>query len=137
MVVDGVDTNVELFARLLERPELATYTIDTGWLERIADKVAVDRPTVVAASSHGSVVAPLLGTVVSIGASPGQAVAAGDELVVLEAMKMEHVVTAPSAGSITSVDIEVGWLLDLPVFSGVDVVIMVAAQRHARFERFQ
>ena len=108
VVVDGVDTNVELFARLLERPELATYTIDTGWLERIADKVAVDRPTVVAASSHGSVVAPLLGTVVSIGASPGQAVAAGDELVVLEAMKMEHVVTAPSAGSITSVDIEVG-----------------------------
>ena len=46
------------------------------------------------------VVAPMPGAVVSIYPEPGEAVEAGDPIVTLEAMKMEHVVTAPIAGRV-------------------------------------
>lgn len=48
-----------------------------------------------AADSAGAVVSPMPGKVVSVSAEAGQAVQAGDTLVVLEAMKMEHNVKAP------------------------------------------
>src|SRR5206468_221046 len=42
--------------------------------------------------------APMQGTVVAIDVSPGDAVPAGAQLLVMEAMKMEHVVAAPVGG---------------------------------------
>jgi acetyl/propionyl-CoA carboxylase alpha subunit/acetyl-CoA carboxylase carboxyltransferase component len=52
--------------------------------------------------------APLQGTVVSVDAAPGQVVAAGAPLVVLEAMKMEHVLEAPHAARVRRVDVAPG-----------------------------
>jgi 3-methylcrotonyl-CoA carboxylase alpha subunit len=51
-------------------------------------------------SAHGraSLEAPMPGTVVKVLAEEGQAVAAHQPLIVLEAMKMEHVVAAPYTG---------------------------------------
>jgi biotin carboxyl carrier protein len=40
--------------------------------------------------------------------TPGQRVKAGETLVVIEAMKMEHVISAPSAGTVTSVLVATG-----------------------------
>jgi acetyl-CoA carboxylase carboxyltransferase component len=51
---------------------------------------------------------PLTGTVVSVEAGPGDAVAAGAVLVVLESMKMEHVVAADVAGVVRAVRAAVG-----------------------------
>ena len=48
------------------------------------------------------------GTVVSIDVGPGDVVRAGQQLVVLESMKMEHVVAAECAGVVTSVPVAVG-----------------------------
>ena len=42
--------------------------------------------------------APLLGTVVSLECTPGEAIAAGTPVVILEAMKMEHVIETPAGG---------------------------------------
>jgi 3-methylcrotonyl-CoA carboxylase alpha subunit len=50
-------------------------------------------------------------TVVAINVAPGQAVAAGDVLVVLEAMKMELAVAAPHDGTVTAVACRVGELV--------------------------
>jgi len=50
--------------------------------------------------SPGSLRAPMPGTVLSVTVEQGAAVSAGDTLVVLEAMKMEHPVIAPQAGII-------------------------------------
>jgi biotin carboxyl carrier protein len=55
--------------------------------------------------------APMPATVVSINVTPGQAVNAGDVLVVLEAMKMELAVTAPRDGTVRSVACRVGELV--------------------------
>ena len=48
------------------------------------------------------------GTIVKIVASEGQAVSAGDPIVVLEAMKMEQPVTAHKDGTVTDLSVEVG-----------------------------
>ena len=54
------------------------------------------------------VVAPMPGAVLHVHAAVGQAVEAGDPLVTLEAMKMEHVVTASRTGSVTELSVGVG-----------------------------
>ena len=46
----------------------------------------------------GPVLSPMPGTVTVVEVTEGQRVAAGDRLVVVEAMKMEHVLTAPVDG---------------------------------------
>jgi pyruvate carboxylase subunit B len=56
----------------------------------------------------GAVRAPMPGLVVRVVAVAGQAVAAGQGLVVLEAMKMENEIRAPVAGRVTSVRVAEG-----------------------------
>ena len=61
-----------------------------------------------AAASGDAVTAPMQGTVVKVAVEEGQAVAAGDLVVVLEAMKMENPVTAHKDGTITGLAVEAG-----------------------------
>ena len=51
---------------------------------------------------------PLAGKVVSIGVQVGQKVNEGDELMVLEAMKMNTHVYAPGAGTVTGILVQPG-----------------------------
>ncbi len=52
--------------------------------------------------------APLAGNVFKILVTPGQVIAAGDTVVVLEAMKMETDISAPFGGTVSSVDVAAG-----------------------------
>ena len=61
-----------------------------------------------AAASGDAVTAPMQGTVVKVAVEEGQQVAAGDLVVVLEAMKMENPVTAHKDGTITGLAVEAG-----------------------------
>jgi 3-methylcrotonyl-CoA carboxylase alpha subunit len=54
-------------------------------------------------TAHGGLTAPMNGSIVRVMITPGQSVEAGAQLVVLEAMKMEHSVRAASAGVIGAV----------------------------------
>ena len=56
----------------------------------------------------GSLLAPMPGAVIRLGAALGDAVAAGQPLVWLEAMKMEHTITAPVDGILTQLEVTVG-----------------------------
>jgi acetyl/propionyl-CoA carboxylase alpha subunit len=56
----------------------------------------------------GSLVAPLPGAVVKVHVAAGDLVAAGDTLLSIEAMKMEHEVRAPAAGRVREVDVAAG-----------------------------
>ena len=47
--------------------------------------------------------APMPGTILKVSVAQGQAVKAGDVLVLLEAMKMENEIKAPKAGTVTQV----------------------------------
>jgi acetyl-CoA/propionyl-CoA carboxylase biotin carboxyl carrier protein len=60
------------------------------------------------AASGDSLVTPMQGTIVKIAAAEGSAVAAGDTVVILEAMKMEQPLTAHKSGTVTGLAVEVG-----------------------------
>jgi acyl-CoA carboxylase subunit alpha len=60
----------------------------------------------------GSLVAPMPGSVIRVGVAAGDEVHAGQPLVVVEAMKMEHTIAAPHAGRVAEVRVEAGEQVD-------------------------
>lgn len=56
----------------------------------------------------GSLVAPMPGNVIRLGAAIGDTVTAGQPLIWLEAMKMEHTITAPVDGVLAELDVKTG-----------------------------
>jgi len=61
-----------------------------------------------AAGASVELVAPMPGAVVAVHATPGASVEAGDPIVTLEAMKMEHSVAAPFAGIVSEIRVRQG-----------------------------
>jgi propionyl-CoA carboxylase alpha chain len=60
------------------------------------------------AVASGSLLAPMPGTVVRVAVEQGQSVSAGDPVLVLEAMKMQHTVSAPYAGVVAEINVKAG-----------------------------
>ncbi|WP_407839075.1 biotin carboxylase N-terminal domain-containing protein [Streptomyces sp. DSM 116496] len=83
------------------------------WLGRDADSWHVQTHDPVAARGAASagadtLAAPMPGTVTVVKVAVGDRVAAGQSLLVVEAMKMEHVISAPHAGTVTELDVTPG-----------------------------
>ena len=73
--------------------------------------------------AEGALAAPMPGTVVRVDVEPGASVSAGQVLVVLEAMKMEHAVRAGVDGVVSSVAVGAGQQVE----SGALLVVVEAA----------
>jgi 3-methylcrotonyl-CoA carboxylase alpha subunit len=84
----------------------------TQYVLRRQDGLSVDQLGGSGASVHGNanLEAPMSGTIIKVLVEEGQAVVAGESLVVLEAMKMEHTITAPDAGTIGRIHFRSGQL---------------------------
>ena len=65
-------------------------------------------PASESARAVGGIKAPLPGVIKSIAVRPGQQVAAGDELLVIEAMKMDNVIRATSEGTVGTIHVTEG-----------------------------
>jgi acetyl/propionyl-CoA carboxylase alpha subunit len=76
-----------------------------------------------AAVALGSLLAPMPGSVLRIGAAVGDSVTAGQPLVWLEAMKMEHTVKAPGDGVLVELNVQPGQQVDVgTVLARVDTL---------------
>ncbi|ULR55988.1 acetyl/propionyl/methylcrotonyl-CoA carboxylase subunit alpha [Streptomyces deccanensis] len=78
-----------------------------AWHVRDHDPVAASL-TQAAHAGADSLTAPMPGTVTVVKVAVGDEVAAGQSLLVVEAMKMEHVVSAPHAGTVAELDVTPG-----------------------------
>ncbi|MCD7445275.1 ATP-grasp domain-containing protein [Streptomyces lincolnensis] len=92
-----------------------TFHRAADWIGRDGDAWHVRDHDPVAASLTGaahagadSLTAPMPGTVTVVKVAVGDEVAAGQSLVVVEAMKMEHVISAPHAGTVAELDVTPG-----------------------------
>jgi acetyl/propionyl-CoA carboxylase alpha subunit len=122
--IEGVATNLPFLRALLERPELCAGGVHTRFVEehaaelaaRAAETQPVEAPDP-GADSEGDagesadallVRAPMLGTILSVAVTADEAVTAGQALIVMEAMKMEHVIAAPASGVVREVSVAPG-----------------------------
>ena len=71
------------------------------------------------AVEKGSLVAPMPGNVIRLGAAVGDHVTAGQPLIWLEAMKMEHTITAPSDGVLAELNVDTGQQVEVGAVLGV------------------
>ena len=131
--IAGVPTNVAWLQALLRAVLQAPWPglFDVGWVDAHAAELVAGEPQeggpVSAAEQvppgHTVLRAPLAGTVVSVTAAPGDLVAPGDELLVIEAMKMEHEVRAQAAGLVREVPVTTG----ATVQAGTVLVVLAEA----------
>ncbi|WP_328782539.1 ATP-grasp domain-containing protein [Streptomyces canus] len=92
-----------------------TFHRGGDWVGRDGDAWHVrDHDPVAASLTRGghagadSLTAPMPGTVTVVKVALGDEVAAGQSLLVVEAMKMEHVISAPHAGTVAELDVTAG-----------------------------
>jgi acetyl/propionyl-CoA carboxylase alpha subunit/acetyl-CoA carboxylase carboxyltransferase component len=127
--IGGVATNIPFLAAILSHPDFVDNRLSTGFIDKHvaalvgetttaaeeelieSGSVADDDDTLaaeVAASATGpagsvAVPAPLQGTIVAIDVEEGDLVRPGQQIAVLESMKMEHLVTAPHGGRVIAI----------------------------------
>ena len=111
-LVEASPTTVVLTqGRLRHRFDVAvhgeTVVVDSS-LGAVPLEVVPRFPEVGAQAEPGSLLAPMPGSVVHLAAEQGQPVTAGDVVVVLEAMKMEHTIRAPHDGIVRTVAVSDG-----------------------------
>ena len=99
--IDGVRESIALAAHggmlHLALPEHDVVVRDAS-----ADRAAV----LAAAAGAGEIRSPMNARVAAVNAAPGQKVAQGEVLLVLEAMKMEHPIASPVAGRVAELHVE-------------------------------
>ena len=117
--IAGVETNIPFLQALLTHPDFVADRIDTRFIEthlavllegaskehrrlyfEAPEAEAGDGPASSLDGPEGTIAvsAPLQGTVVSLDVADGDRVRPGQQIAVIESMKMEHLVTAPDGG---------------------------------------
>jgi acetyl/propionyl-CoA carboxylase alpha subunit/acetyl-CoA carboxylase carboxyltransferase component len=126
--IAGVATNIPFLAAILAHPDFVDNRLSTGFIDAHVAALVGEAKRAAEASAESALVesgraagdvaaaadvagpagsvpvpAPLQGTIVSVEVSEGDLVRPGQQIAVLESMKMEHLVTAPHGGKVTRV----------------------------------
>jgi 3-methylcrotonyl-CoA carboxylase alpha subunit len=117
ITLDGARVNASVVPLGEER-----YVFSAGQMQRLhlADPLAHAGEQT---EEGGHLTAPMSGTIVAVLVKVGDTVARGAQLLILEAMKMEHTITAPAAGTVSAVYYREGD----QVREGADLIDVAAA----------
>ena len=107
VIFDGeiVDAVCHSFSTGKSYPAGVSVFSDRGWHFTVPDALDGDGGD---EAGGDLVIAPMPGQVKLVSVTPGDAVTAGDALVVMEAMKMEHTLAAPRDGTVEEILAAVG-----------------------------
>jgi acetyl-CoA carboxylase carboxyltransferase component/biotin carboxyl carrier protein len=111
--IAGVETNLPFLGKLLSHPAVAANEVTTRFIETHIDELlplagpGAGQQAATVDSGHGdngtAVTTPLYGVISLVSVNPGDVVQPGTELLLVEAMKLEHEICAPSAGTVVEV----------------------------------
>ncbi len=118
-----VEVNGKLFSVALYVPESQLAPVAGGAGAKPRPKRGGSSAGGGGAAGSGKIAVPMQGTIVKVSVEVGQTVAAGDAVVVLEAMKMENNVAADIDGTVKAINVEQGQ----SVAAGEVVVVIEAA----------
>jgi 3-methylcrotonyl-CoA carboxylase alpha subunit/geranyl-CoA carboxylase alpha subunit len=103
LVVDGATTSLRC-ARLSG----TQWHVQLGDVDVFVEDVSFEPPQAATRHAAPEIRAPFSGRIVAVHAAAGTPVAAGDTLVVIESMKLEHAVSAPRSATVAQLAVEVG-----------------------------
>jgi len=104
------DGRSQFFYSLEHAPWLYFFANHTSYLFEVVDPYSLDKP--VKALPFDALQSPMPGIVRQIFVKEGDKVQEGAPLMALEAMKMEHTITAPYAGKVTKIFYKVGDVIE-------------------------
>jgi len=119
--INGRDVPEDVLKNLLDDalpPHRAVKTAKGVWIylkgrSYFLESVRVSRSSVSGGgSSDGIISSPMPGKIFKVSVKNGEVVTTGQELVVLEAMKMEHVLRAPCDGKVADLKVSPGDLVE-------------------------
>ena len=105
-LLDGEPVEIALSGHGTAQPAASALVMDQGQVWRLEPwrRDGVHG----AAAGDGAILAPMPGKVIAVAVSEGEAVTRGQKLLTLEAMKMEHTLTAPFDGIVTELKVSAG-----------------------------
>ncbi len=104
-LLDGVALDVVLAGEGADRPESDMLIAERGMVWQLAPwRVGGGA----AAAGDGTILSPMPGKIIAVEVAKGEVVAKGQKLLTLEAMKMEHTLTAPFDGVVAELNAEAG-----------------------------
>ncbi len=117
--IEGVGTNIALLQALAAHPAVIAGDVTTHFVQdHLADlAVATDLPTATGLGPDAwpgahRVAAPMSGRVVRLEVAEGDRIARGQPILIVEAMKMELVVTSDAAGTVLALRVAAGDTVD-------------------------
>ncbi len=128
--ITGIESNLNILKALLHDPAIAAQRFDTGFIERHISKLllSTEHPThFVQPEENGTghaaaqqnihqqgpagskaLPSPMQGTVIAVNVREGDTIQTGQELMVIDSMKLEHLIYAPCGGRIAELHVDVG-----------------------------
>jgi 3-methylcrotonyl-CoA carboxylase alpha subunit len=122
LTLDGVKRLIRVLG---DKRETAVFIDGESWRFEEVDTLA---PSVGEDLIAGKLTAPMPGRVARLFVEPGAPIRRGAPLVVIEAMKMEHTITAPADGVVAAVRFSVGELVE----EGAELIALVPPERQQK-----
>ncbi len=107
--IEGVPTNQAFLRNILRHPAFQNNQVSTRFIERhLAELLPASEVDIAGIENFHAVLSPMQGTVIALQVSAGDEIAQGQPLLLMEAMKMEHVIAAGKSGRVRAVNVSPG-----------------------------